>query len=358
MDYTAFVRPAIAGLAPYTPMTYYETLARRLGRMPEEIVKLDANENPFGPSPAALEALASLRTLHRYPDPRTRALRQALAERTGVPLDQLFVGAGSDELLALTARLLLDPGDVVVVAPPTFSMYAFNAELQGARVVSVPRRPDFSLDLEALEATVARESPKILFACSPNNPTGNLISDADLERLSALPLFVVLDEAYVEFSGTRSRIQWAVERENLIVLRTFSKWAALAGLRVGYGAFPSALAPHLWKIKEPYTVSVAAQAAALATLQDPEYLSTCYERIIAERKRLLALLERLPYLHPYPSWANFVLVRVVERDPVALREALEAEGILLRFYEGQRLVRIGGGRPEQTDALMEVLWRI
>lgn len=358
MDCTEFVRPDIAGLAPYEPMTYYETLARRLGRLPEAIVKLDANENPYGPPPAALEALASLRCLHRYPDPRARALRQALAERTSVPVELLFVGAGSDELLALTSRLLLGPGDAVVTAPPTFSMYDFNAELQGARVVAVPRRSDFSLDLEAIEEAVAREGPKILFACSPNNPTANLISDADLERLLALPVIVVLDEAYVEFSGTPSRMGWVVERENLIVLRTFSKWAGLAGLRVGYGAFPAALVPHLWKIKEPYTVSVAAQAAALAALQEADYLATCCDRIVAERRRLVELLGEIPYLRAYSSWANFVPARVVDRDPLALRATLEAEGILLRFYGGEALVRIGVGRPEQTDMLMEVLRRV
>jgi histidinol-phosphate aminotransferase len=170
---------------------------------------------------------------------------------------------------------------------------------------------------------------------------------------------VVLDEAYVEFCGPEaSRIRWVEERENLIVLRTFSKRAGLAGLRVGYGAFPAWLMPHLWKIKQPYNVNVAATAAAIASLEDIEYLDSIVQTLTAERDRMAASLSEIPYLHPYPSRSNFILCRVTGRDAHELKLALERVGILVRHYTTPSLadcVRISAGRPEHTDKLLEAL---
>jgi len=356
------IRSDVAQLAPYTPIASLEVLAARLGRAEEDIVKLDANENPYGPPPRARAALAALDRAHLYPDPACRALREALARFTGVPAELLLVGAGADELIDLTMRLFLQPGDAVLDCPPTFGMYAFNAAVASAEVLSVPRRDDFSLDLEAVEEAVAQHAPKLLFLACPNNPDGGWLPDAHLERLLALPLVVVLDEAYIEFAGLeRSRTRQVQRRDNLIVLRTFSKWAGLAGLRVGYGAFPAALTAHLWKIKQPYNVSVAALAAAIAALEDPAYLPHHIARITAERERLTQLLAELPYLRPCPSQANFVLCRVLGRDARQLVLALEQEGILVRYFDQPGLrdcIRISVGRPEQTDALIAALRRI
>jgi len=188
------------------------------------------------------------------------------------------------------------------------------------------------------------------------------LSDEDLERLLALPVVVVLDEAYIEFAdGMPSRLGMVPEHENLIVLRTFSKWAGLAGLRVGYAAFPAAVMPHLWKIKQPYNVSVAAYTAATAAVKDRAYLNMHAARMRAERERLIRLLEEIPYLHPYPSQANFVLCQVVERDAQELKLALEDEGILIRYFNKPGLedhVRFSVGRPDQIDALIAVLRRL
>ena len=356
------VRPDIATLEPYTPVFPLEVLAARLGRAPDDIIKLDANENPYGPPPQVREALSGLRDVHIYPDPESRALRAVLADWTGVPADLLMAGAGVDELIDLTMRLFLGPGDVVLNCPPTFGMYAFDAAISGAQVVSSPRRADFSLDLDAIEKAVVQHRPRLFFVASPNNPDGSWLPDGDLERLLALPMIVVLDEAYVEFAGgERSRIRHVPHHDNLIVLRTFSKWAGLAGLRVGFGAFPAALMPHLWKIKQPYNVSVAAATAAIAVLQDPIYLEGHIARMTAERERLTRLLTQIPYLYPYPSQSNFVLCQVVGRDARALKLALEQEGILIRYFEKPRLydhVRISVGRPEQTNALIAILRRL
>jgi histidinol-phosphate aminotransferase len=362
MNASDLIHPNIATMEPYTPVFPVDVLAARLGRAPDEIIKLDANENPYGPPPQVREALTNLCYVHIYPDPQSRALREALADFTGVPTDNLLAGAGADELIDLTIRLFLHPGDAIVNCPPTFGMYPFDAAISGAQVISVPRRADFSLDVDAIEEAVSRRSPKLIFVASPNNPDGGWLPDEDLKRLLALPIVVVLDEAYVEFAGVeRSRISQVLQRDNLIVLRTFSKWAGLAGLRVGYGAFPAALMPYLWKIKQPYNVSVAASAAAIAVLNDPSYLEMHIARMTAEGERLAQLLVEISFLHPYPSQSTYVLCRVVDRGAQELKQALEREGILIRYYHTPRLrdhIRISVGRPDQTDALIDVLRRL
>jgi histidinol-phosphate aminotransferase len=359
---TALIRPGIAEMEAYQPIFPFDVLADRLGRNPESMVKLDANENPYGPSPRVRAVLADLPYMHIYPDPESRALRAALAGFTGLPADLLLAGSGADELIDLTMRLFLQPGDAILDCPPTFGMYAFDAAIAGADVHAVPRAPDFQVDVGAVEEAVWRHRPKLLFVNSPNNPDGGWLPDADLERLLALPLVVVLDEAYVEFSTLRdSRIRWVAERDNLIVLRSFSKWAGLAGLRLGYGGFPPTLMPHLWKIKQPYNVSVAASAAGIAALHDRAHLERTVSCIVAERERLRQALEAIPYLHPYPSQANFLLCRVAGREARKLKLALEQEGILVRYFDKPCLsdhIRISVGRPDQTDALISVLGRI
>jgi histidinol-phosphate aminotransferase len=358
----ALIRPGIVEMKPYQPIFPFDVLAARLGREPASIVKLDANENPYGPSPQVRAALTDLCYIHVYPDPESRALRAALADFTGLPADLLLAGSGADELIDLTMRLFLQPGDSILDCPPTFGMYAFDAAIAGAEVISVPRRPDFQVDARAVEDAVRRRRPKLLCVTSPNNPDGAWLPDADLDRLLALPLVVVLDEAYVEFATPKdSRIRWVTERDNLIVLRSFSKWAGLAGLRVGYGAFPPALMPHLWKIKQPYNVSVAASAAGIAALSDPSHLERTVARIVAERERLRQAMDAIPYLQPYPSQANFLLCRVVGRDARQLKVELEQEGILVRYFDTPYLhdhIRISVGRPDQTDALLSVLRRL
>lgn len=368
MDAADFIRSDIATMEPYTPIFPFDVLAARLGRRPEDIIKLDANENPYGPSPKVQAALAKLRYTHIYPDPGSEALRAALANFTGVPADRLVAGAGVDELLDLIMRLFLSPGDAILNCPPTFGMYSFDAALHAARVISVPRRADFSLDIEGIVHAVEQHRPKLLFIAAPNNPSGNWVADADLERLLALPTVIVLDEAYVEFAsenGTigmaRSRIRRVLDYPNLIVLRTFSKLAGLAGLRVGYGAFPATLMPHLWKIKQPYNVSIAASTAAMAALDDLEWLNDKVARIVAERERFSKLLGDIPYLHPYPSCANFILCKVEGRSAKQLKLDLEQTGILIRHYDNpamQDYVRFTVGTPAQSGVVVAVLIRL
>ena len=379
-DVEDFLRPDIYEMEEYTPIEPLEVLSARLGLPPERIIKLDGNENPYGPSPQALAALADYRGYHIYPDPQHALLREAVRDYIGVDKSHIMFGHGSDELIDLIMRLFLRPGDAIINCPPTFGMYSFDAAICGARVVEVPRRADFSLDIEAIRrqalepapagspdpaafgldlAVQAERSVKLLFINSPNNPDGSVTSREDILQLLELPLVVVVDEAYAEFSGT-SVVDLVPEHSNLIVLRTFSKWAGLAGLRIGYGVFPLGIIRHLWKIKQPYNVNVAAQAAALASLEDLDYLQANVQRIVAERERLYTELGKFDFLHPYPSRSNFILCRVLGRDACQLKLALEREGILVRYFDKPGLrdcIRISVGKSEQTEVLLQALRR-
>lgn len=360
------IRPDIADMDAYTPIVPFEVLSEELQRPIEEIVKLNANENLYGPSPKALQALNALSMqIPIYPDPEARKLRQALSSALGVDSKYIFVGAGADELIDLTMRLFIEPGDKIINCPPTFGMYKFDAALVAAEVVKVPRREDFSLDVEAVERAVEQHQPKLLFVTSPNNPDGGLLPTADLERLLQLPVMIILDQAYVEFSAPPQEANRILQRipnaSNLAVLRTFSKWAGLAGLRVGYGVYPEWAMQHLWKIKQPYNLNVAADAAARASLEDIDWLYDNLALIRAERVRLYDQLQGLSFIEPYPSDANFILCKVSQTTATAVRDRLRDEGILIRYYNKPGLedhIRVAIGKPEHSDALMTILKQI
>ncbi|XP_019104865.1 histidinol-phosphate aminotransferase, chloroplastic isoform X2 [Beta vulgaris subsp. vulgaris] len=294
-----------------------------------------------------------------YPDPESRRLRAALSEDSGLESDHILVGCGADELIDLIMRCVLEPGDKIVDCPPTFTMYEFDANVNGAVVLKVPRNADFSLNVEEIARVVELEKPKCIFLTSPNNPDGSVISEEALLKILDLPVLVVLDEAYIEFSGQESRMKWVKQHENLIVLRTFSKRAGLAGLRVGYGAFSSSIIKYLWRAKQPYNVSVAAEIAACAALQNPTYLENVKEALVQERERLYKLLQEVPFLRPFPSYSNFILCEVTSGlDAKKLKEDLAKMGVMIRHYSNKELqgfVRVSVGKPEHTDALMKCL---
>lgn len=358
------IRPHLESLPPYAPIEPFEILSERVGRDPARIVKLDANENPYGPLPVVREALGKLDFPHIYPDPESRLLRQSLAKFTGVREEYLLAGAGADELIDLLMRVFLEPGDSILSCPPTFGMYPFDADVNAAHCIEVPRNADFSLDAEAICKAAETYQPKMLFIASPNNPDGSLIDAKIMDKLLSLPLLVVLDEAYIEFASEHlgaglSRIREVPARENLVVLRTFSKWAGLAGLRVGYGAFPLWLMPTLWKSKQPYNVNVAASIAAQVSLEHKEELAEVVELLKKERARLLAALQETPYLKPYPTHSNFILCQVTGRDAAELKSRLAQEhGVFIRYFNKPGLrdhIRISVGRPRDTDMLLEAL---
>ncbi|KAK7315485.1 hypothetical protein VNO77_34035 [Canavalia gladiata] len=358
----SFIRDHLRKLSPYQPILPFEVLSARLGRKPEDIVKLDANENPYGPPPEVMEALGSIQFPYVYPDPESRRLRAALAQDSGIEAEYILAGCGADELIDLIMRCVLDPGDKIVDCPPTFTMYEFDAAVNGALVIKVPRRSDFSLNVEQIAEVVKQEKPKCIFLTSPNNPDGSIIDDEVLLNILKLPILVVLDEAYIEFSAIESRMSWVKKHENLIVLRTFSKRAGLAGLRVGYGAFPLSIIEYLWRAKQPYNVSVAAEVSACAALQNPVYLEDVKNALLKERERLFDLLKEVPFLRPFPSHSNFILCEVTSGvDAKKLKEDLAQMGVMIRHYDKKELkgyVRVSVGKPEHTDALMKCLKRL
>ncbi len=361
------MRPAerFRNFQKYTPIEPFEVLSKRLGRKMEDIVKLDANENPYGPAPAVKQAFANLNNINIYPDPESRALRAKLSEFTGVDQDLLLAGAGADELIDLLLRVMLEPGDVVINCPPTFGMYPFDTRLNNGIVCEVTRNNDFSINIKNIRKAVPENSAKIIFLTSPNNPDGSIISDEDLKLILELPVLVVLDEAYVEFTGDtptdwrrKSHIQWVSTYENLVVLRTFSKWAGLAGLRVGYGAFPNWLMPVLWAAKQPYNVNVAANQAALESLNSLDFLANNVRKIRQDQKKLYGMLSTIPYLEPVPSEANFILCRVKNYPGSYLKNYLLEKGIMVRYYETPLLenyIRISIGKPGDHLRLMQAL---
>lgn len=321
----------------------------------ERVVKLDANENAYGPSPRAIAALADTRVWNRYAT--QDELRPAIAQYAGVAPEHIVVGNGADEVIDLVERIVLTPGDAIVDTPPSFEMYRKYAEIIGARVIEAPRGADFAPDLAALERAVTQDGAKIVFIANPNNPDGSVMSPTAVEQLLALPALIVVDEAYAEFAGT-SLVERVPVQPNLVVLRTFSKWAGLAGLRIGYAVAPARIADQILRTKSPYNVNAAAIVAARASLQDVEYLMGNVSKIVAERDRLLEALARVPFLQPFPSCANFILCRVVGRDSRALRDTLARRGILIRAFGAPRLrehVRVTVGTPEQDQALLQAL---
>jgi len=354
---TDLVGDRVRGLQEYAPEPLGET-AQRLGLPPESLIKADANENPYGPTPAALRALAAYDSYHRYPDPVSRRLAARIAEYVGVPQEHILVANGSDELIDLILRLFRpgrNGGGIaeIIDCPPTFGMYSFYGATNDMSVVSVPRLEDYQLDMQGIAAICSDQRPRILFAASPNNPDGRLLDSDSLNALLGLPLLVVLDEAYVEFAAC-SRSTWVPERENLIVLRTFSKWAGLAGLRVGYGIFPSALMPSLWRVKSPYNVNGPAQTAALATLESADEALARVRRIVSDREAFYLRLEGISGLRVFPSQANYIMCTLQSGTLAELKEHMEARGILLRYYGQGRLestLRISVDTPERNETI-------
>ena len=348
------MRPDLLELEEYVPIEPLEKLSERLGIPVEQIVKLDANENPWGCAPASREVLADYPFYNIYPDPTSLALREELARFTGFEAERILVGSGSDELLELIIRLFVTPGDNIIDLVPTFGMYSFLGKLYQAQIKSVPRRAtDYAVDLEATLAALD-DRTKIIFVCTPNNPTANACPEATVRALLDTGRLVVVDEAYHDFAGY-SFAPLANEYDNLIILRTFSKLSGLAGMRVGYGIFPPAIIKHLWKIKQPYNVTVPAQIAALASLQERTWIEDSVCKIVGERERLFGLLQELDAIEPLPSASNFIFCRVTRGNAREIKERLEKRGIFIRYFNKpllQNAFRISVGRPDQTDILM------
>jgi histidinol-phosphate aminotransferase len=356
MNIEEFIRPEIVTMKGYVPIEPTEVLSQRTELPLDKVIKLDGNENPYGCSPKVYQALAKYPYYHNYPDPEQMELRMALEKYTGLSRQHIVCGMGSDELIDLILRLFLKPGDEVINCPPTFGMYPFSTDVCGGKVVDVPRTEDFALDIATIKKALTWRT-KVIFIASPNNPTGNITTEQEIMELVETGKIVVVDEAYFEFSNV-TMANLVPSYPNLIVLRTFSKWAGLAGLRIGYGIFPVEIAGYLMKIKQPYNANAAAQAAVLASLADIGYLRANVARIVTERERLFGKLKELDWLRPYPSRGNFILCSLPGGKAREIWQQLRKKGIFVRYFDTPGLedcLRISVGKPEDNDVLVKAL---
>ncbi|CAA9557058.1 MAG: Histidinol-phosphate aminotransferase [uncultured Thermomicrobiales bacterium] len=357
VDLEALVRPVVRAIPPYLPATI-ETGTTP----PPHNIKLDMNESPYGPSPKVRAALANFDQTHRYPDFAASELRTAIAAYCGAPVDRIVAGAGLDDVLNNLGTLLIDAGDEVIVSEPTFGVYRALFALHGARIVDVPisAQPGFALDAGEILGAVGPRT-KLVVVCNPNNPTGNLFDADAIERVIAeAPCLVAVDEAYAEFAGT-TMVPLMERYPNLAILRTLSKFAGLAGLRVGYGIFPEPLMPHLWRVSPAFcNVSAASTAAAVAALDDLPYLNGLVAGITRDRDALAASLRELPGVEPYPSATNFLLVRLPVPDAGPVVAALAARGVHVRHFANPVLgiadcLRVSIGTTEENEIFLAEL---
>jgi histidinol-phosphate aminotransferase len=358
-----FFRPSVNGLTPYQPGKPVEDVQRELGLA--RVVKLASNEGPFGPFPAALEAMArAAGELNRYPDGGAYRLHAALAERHGLGLEQVCVGAGADGCIDQLSQAILDPGDEVVCGWPSFPSYVIYARKQSAEATLVPLA-DARYDLDALLAAVTPRT-KLVYVCLPNNPTGTTNTsdelDAYFERVPDHVLTVV-DQAYFEYID-RPDYPDAVERylkagRRVVVLRTFSKIYGLAGLRVGYAVGPRRCIEAMAKVRRPFDLATPAQVAALASIDDEAELAR-RRAVNVEGLRRLEEIVRGHGLEPVPSVGNFVYADT-GADAGALFERLLREGVIVRPLAGfgsPTAIRISVGTPEELAVFADALERV
>lgn len=352
--------PFLKTLPVYQPGRPIEEVARELGLPAEGIIKLASNENPFGPSPLARQALEqAIAGVHLYPDGNAFYLKQALAEKLGVEPAHLTLGNGSNELIEFVGHALLGPGTNIVVSQYCFAIYPIVARMCGAEVITVPAQ-DYGHDLPAMLRAITPET-RIVFVANPNNPTGTLAAREDLIRLvNEVPdhVLLVLDEAYIEFLADPVDFVPLIRlgtRKNLLLMRTFSKIYGLAGLRVGYGIGAAELMATLEKIRQPFNVNLLAQAAARAALADEAHVRRTRDNNFAGLEYYAREFRALG-LEQVPSAANFVLVRTGQGRKVFT--AMQQHGVITRPMDGYQLpdwIRISVGTPAENRRAISVL---
>lgn len=339
----SILRDNIKNLNPYSSARHEYT--------GDASIFLDANENSYG-SPLSQD-------YNRYPDPLQVELKTALSKIKGVPSNNTFIGNGSDEAIDILIRAFCRPGiDNILILPPTYGMYEVSANINDVEIRKVSLTPQYQLDLDAIAEAIDKNT-KIIFVCSPNNPTGNSLYREDVEiLLNNFNGLVVVDEAYINYSRQKTFIQELTEYANLVILQTLSKAWGLAGLRIGI-AFASEEIIHVFnKIKPPYNVNQSSQALALEALKNIDQVNNWIRETINERTSLTKGLLEFDFVeHIYPSDANFILVKVA--DPIAIYQHLNQEGIIVRDRSKVTLcegcLRITVGTPEENKSLLEAL---
>ena len=337
----------IASIKSYEGVKPLEIIAEELNIPVTEIIKLDGNENPYDPLPEVLEALSSLKKIGNYPDMLCSNLIQDLSKKENLDPNNFIISSGSDELIELLIKAYANPSDTILSVSPTFGMISFLAQVQGIKHIAVSQKiikeesfVRYILDKDQF-LEEAKHS-KIVFIARPNNPDGSVVSEEFIEHLVSLPVLVVLDEAYIEFSEAQSLAKWVPNYENLVVLRTFSKAYGLGGLRVGYGIMPNDIRKVLVSIKQPYNVNIAGQKAAFAALSSP----LVDPRITEMKKTREWFINQLKIVQKqyknfwiHPSQACYVLLTFESpKIPKKIFEHLYSKGIIVRYYSSSDMV--------------------
>jgi histidinol-phosphate aminotransferase len=345
----------IRTIPEYVPGRSIEDTAKKYDLDPASIIKLGSNENPLGPSPKAVEAiLENAGKVHLYPSADAGELVESLSRYLSLPVSNICAaGPGMDGLLDNLMRLIIQEGDEVILPIPTFSYYEIAARANGASVICVERKEDFSVDIDAIRKAVSSRT-KVIFLCSPNNPSGNMVPESDVRMLlESFRGLVFVDEAYVEFAE-HNVTKLVMEYDNLVVGRTFSKIFGLAGLRLGYGVMPAWLKKEYMKTATPFNVSLPALKAGVAAITDKQHIEKSIAMVREGRKYLQ---EQIPF-KVYDSTANFVLVDVSPRSASEVCESLLKKGIIVRDCRsfrgaGNSLIRVTVGTQEQNTRVVE-----
>ncbi len=350
------VRSAVRAIPQYVP-------AKLPHDHPPRVIKLDMNESPYGPSPKTRAALESFSETNRYPDFGASELRNALSAYTGVPAEQISCGAGLDDVINTLFLAVVEQGDEVIIHEPTFGVYRSLVAHYEGRTINVPLASDFELDVDQILSAIT-DRTKVVIICTPNNPTGNSLNPIAIEQIvSQAPCIIAIDEAYAEFAGT-SYIPFLERYPNVVVLRTMSKFAGLAGMRVGYGMFPANFMPFVNQVAPPFhNISVASATAAIAALDDLDFLRGNVQRIVADREALADNLREIPGVLPLPSATNFLLVRLPVENAAPVIAKLAQRGILVRSFANpvlgiQDCLRVTVSTPDENEIFLHNLEEI
>ncbi|MCX9083792.1 MAG: histidinol-phosphate transaminase [Candidatus Methanoperedens sp.] len=362
MKFETLVRPTVRDIKEYVPGKSIEEIASKYHIDPEKIIKLGSNENPLGPSRLAVAAIKEqIGKVHLYPQSDALELRNAIGAYTGYPAGNIVVsGNGMDGIFDTMMRLFMTPGAESVIPIPTFSYYEIATLANGGKPVFVERDPDFNIELEKIIDKM-NENTKMIFLCSPNNPSGNSIPEKDVRKiLGSVNALVFIDEAYVEFadSGLSKLVK---EYDNLIIGRTFSKAFGLAGMRMGYAIVPEWIAREFLKVMTPFSMDVLSTVGGIAALKDEKYLDKSINMVKNGREQLLKDLGKLCKV--YPSDANFILIDVSPGNAKDICESLLEKGIIVRDCTsfrgaGQSLIRITVGTKEQNESVISAFHEI
>ena len=356
MKNNIFIRDDLKNWKEYIPVPSAESISMDQKLRIEKIDKLDAGENIYGSTPLVKRRLSQFKGYQFYPDPKYCVLRKEISKYVKVNMQNIFVSNGADELIDLILRLVLNSGEKVIDCSPTFSSYSLSIVLNRGVIKIVKRNKDFSLDTDLIIQSI-NSTTKIIFICNPNNPTGNITPVSEIQKILETGILVCVDEAYSEFGG-ESCVSLLKKYENLIIIRSLSKWAGIAGLRLGYGLMSEYLVKQLMKIKQPYNVNYAAVIAGIASLQDTRYREKTVSTIIKERKNLERKIQGMGIYKVFPSGGNFVFIQTTKEQLKKIKKECSEEQIALRFYDSEDMgsaIRITVGKQRQNKKIITIL---